>query len=212
MIQILTDLAGVRDYADAEDGLAGAEIDFSFDVEGDDSQQSPVSDGLPGNPTPRPAHATGGQFHRKSIDIRFTRAQTNYLTVSRTQLMQLIGHAGLQSLFTNHNTAHAEAFGPDDEDTDLDDGYGGFGNRRPRPRGAKTKPPSVPSEEGRKLMDSGTFGTSISSQISPKMKTQLARSLMSRELGVGRVNSVTTNKLLSHVLLPSPYACHDCLS
>lgn len=127
--------------------------------------------------------------------------------------MQLLGHAGLQRLFTNHNTAHSESFGPDDEDTDLDNAYGGFGNRRrSRPRGAKTKPPSVPSEEGRKLMESGTFGTSIHSQIRPKIKTQLARSLMSRELGIDRVNSVTTNRLLSHVFLPSSYFCHDRLS
>ena len=156
-----------------------------------------------GDPASRPAHTTGGQFHGRFTDIWFTRALADWVTVSHTQLMQLLGHAGLQRLFTNHNTAHAGSFGPDDEDMDLDDGYGGFGiRRRLRPRGAKTKPPSVPSEEGRKLMESGTFGTSIHSQIRPKLKTQLARSLMSRELGVDRVNSVTTNKLLSHVSRP----------
>lgn len=118
--------------------------------------------------------------------------------------MRLLGQAGLERLSTNHNMAHAGPFGPDDEDTDLDDGYGGFGiRRRQRPRGAKTKPPPVPSDEGRKLMASGSFGTSIDSQIRAKMGTQLARSLLSRELGIDRVKSVTKNKLLSHVHLPS---------
>lgn len=115
--------------------------------------------------------------------------------------MQLLGHAGLQRLFTNHDTTHTGPFGPDDEDLDLDDGYGGFGlRRRQRPQGAKTKPPPVPSEEGRKLMDSGSFGTSIPSHIRGRMKTRLTTSLMSRELGIDGVNPVTTNKLLSHVI------------
>lgn len=176
-----------------------------MNVEGDDLQQSAVFDVLSaGDPSPQPARTTGGQFHGGSTDICFTRTLANYITVSHTQLMQLLGHAGLQRLFTNHNMAHAGPFGPDDEDMDLDDGYGGFGvRRRQRPRGAKSKPPPVPSEEGRKLMESGSFGTSVHSQIRPKMKGRLARSLMSRELGVDRVNSVTTNKLLSHVSLSS---------
>lgn len=70
------------DHADAEDGLAGVEIDFSFDVEGDGLQQSTASDGLPENPTPRPTHTTGGQLHGKSIDIRLKRAQTDYLSLA----------------------------------------------------------------------------------------------------------------------------------
>lgn len=157
-----------------------------------------------GVPSPRPTQATGGRFQGRSTEIYFTGTRANSITVSHTQLMQLLGHAGLQRLFTNHNMAHAGSFGADDEDMDLDDGYGGFGvRRRQRPRGAKTKPPPVPSEEGRQLMESGIFGTSVHSQICPRIKTRLARSLMGRELGVDRVNSVTTNKLLSHVFLPS---------
>ena len=163
-----------------------------------------------GDPLPRPAHTTGGRFHGGYTDVFFTRTSANYVTVSHRQLMQLLGHAGLQRLFTNHNAADAGLFGPDDEDVDLDDGYGGFGvRRRQRPRGAKTKPPPVPSEEGRNLMESGLFGTSIHSQVRPRTKTRLARSLMSRELGVDRINSVTTNKLLSHVYLPSALSVRD---
>lgn len=135
------------------------------------------------------------------LDKPLTRPLADKDTVSRNQLMQLLGHAGLQRLYTNHNTTNTGLFGADDEeDVDLDDGYGGFGaRRRRRPRGAKTKPPSVPSEEGRKLMNSGSFGISTHYQNRPRIKTRLARSLMSRELGIDGGNSVTTNKLLSHV-------------
>lgn len=115
--------------------------------------------------------------------------------------MQLLGHAGLQRLFTNHNAANFIPFGPvDDEDIDLDDGYGGFGaQRRPGRKGTRTKPPPVPSEEGRKLMASGTFGISMIHQSRLRAKTRLGRILMRRELGIDLGNAVTTNKLLSHV-------------
>ncbi len=116
--------------------------------------------------------------------------------------MHLLGHAGLHRLFTNHHTANPGRSDPDDdEDIDLDDGYGGFGaRRRQRPKGTKTKPPPIPSEEGRKLMNSGSFGTSNHYQRRPRTKIQLATSLMSRELGIHRRDAIRTTKLLSHVI------------
>ena len=187
---------------DAEDGLAGVDIDFSFAVEEDDLQQSAAVDATETDDRlPHPAQTTGARFHGESRNKPLTRPLANTIIVSHDQLMQLLGHAGLQRLYTNHNTTHTGRFGPDDEeDVDLDDGYGVFGaRRRRRPRGPKTKPPHVPSEEGRKLMDSGSFGISTPYLDRPRMKTRLAGSLMSRELGINGVNSVATNKLLSHV-------------
>lgn len=121
--------------------------------------------------------------------------------------MQLLGHAGLQRLFTIHQPTNTGVVGPDDDDyddddddVDINDGYGGMGaRRRQRLKRGKTKPPPVPSEAGRELMDSGSFGTSNRYQIHSRTKTRLARSLMNRELGIGRLNPVTINKLLSQV-------------
>jgi WD repeat-containing protein 23 len=175
------------EFHDAEDGLTGVEIDFSFNDEGGGSQQGASIEGTEtGDQSPTPPRATA------------TRIQ-----VSHAQLMHLLGHAGLHRLFTNHHTANPGRSDPDDddEDVDLDDGYGGFGaRRRQRPKGTKTKPPPIPSEEGRKLMNSGSFGTSNHYQRRPRTKIQLATSLMSRELGIHRRDAIRTTKLLSHVI------------
>ena len=188
--------------ADAEDGLTIMENDFSSNVEDGDSHQSLEgnADDI-GDPPPPSARDFVRPLQGGSTDPCDIRFLANMTIVTHAQLLQLLGHADLQRLFTNHDTARAGSFGPDDDaDVDLDDGYGGFGAlRRPRLKGAKTKPPPVPSEEGRELMNSGLFGTSTHYQNPPGVKAQLARSLLSRELGIDRTNPVTTNKLLSHV-------------
>ena len=91
----------------------------------------------------------------------------------------------------------------DDDDDDDDDGLEGLlRRRRRRPRGSKANFPPVPSEEGKKLMTSGTFGSNeYYKDIFRKRKPHLARRLMSRELGQDAVQSKRGNRLISQVRL-----------
>lgn len=82
-----------------------------------------------------------------------------------------------------------QGLGDDDDDDDIQ-GWG-FRGLRPRARPDPPDPnrfPKVPSEEGRKLMDSGAFGkvepvwTSLDLS---KRKKRLARRILERELGLG---------------------------
>ena len=95
----------------------------------------------------------------------------------------------------------------DDDDDGLDGGYGFLGARlRRRSKQPKSKPPPVPSEEGRKLMDSGLFGSKENYQdVLKKRKPQLHRRLMARELGIDAVQSKRENKMISQVELHAQF-------
>ena len=115
--------------------------------------------------------------------------------------MQLLGHAGLRRIFANHAVDGSEDPNAEDDDEILSSGNRGFsGRRRRRTKGDPHRFPKVPSEEGRKLMDSGTFGSSEPWQdVSKKQKSKLARQLMHRELGIDGDYSSRANKVISQV-------------
>lgn len=120
------------------------------------------------------------------------------LWVVPTQIMQILGHAGLRQIFANHS---------DDSVTlrldrdDLAGGFGIFGSRqRHRARRAKNKFPDVPSEEGQILMNQGTFGTSgYYRDRRTQRKTSLAKKLMRRELGDDREYCTRAPSAISQV-------------
>ena len=86
-----------------------------------------------------------------------------------------------------------------DED-DNDDTYGIRSRRRQRPKCIKHPYPPVPSEEGTRLMRSGTFGCTGSYQdILRKRNKRLARRLLSREQGVENDHLGTQEKIISQV-------------
>ncbi|KAJ8120487.1 hypothetical protein O1611_g10355 [Lasiodiplodia mahajangana] len=92
--------------------------------------------------------------------------------VSQREILNLLrGRQGITSLLG-------------DDDADDDDG-GRWGTRlRRRPRPDKTRFPKVPSDKGRELMNSGTFGAiDVSSPL--RKKKQLARRILDREMGIG---------------------------
>jgi WD repeat-containing protein 23 len=61
--------------------------------------------------------------------------------------------------------------------------------------------PKVPSSEGRKLMDSGVFGTS---DYDLRPKKQIARRILDREIGLGdRIQRKRNNGVLAQVW-PAP--------
>lgn len=73
-----------------------------------------------------------------------------------------------------------------------------LGRRRRRRRAATpVEFPKVPSDIGRELMNSGTFGSNEYYQdIVRKKKRKLARRVMSRELGLDTVHDKRISRLL----------------
>ena len=94
-----------------------------------------------------------------------------------------------------------------DEDEDEYTGYFTSGRRTARPRRRVSAYPKVPSEEGQKLMDSGTFGSNERRQDTFNRKKKLAYRTMMRELGLGSVGRQrSANKLISQTLIPNSAA------
>lgn len=117
--------------------------------------------------------------------------------------MQLLGHAGLRRILASHGAGGSGIMLQlDEEDQDeLDDRYGAGGTRRRQTaKGWKNKFPPVPSEEGKKLMDGGIFGSSgYYRDTRMQKKTRLARKLMSRELGTDRYHSTRAASAVTQV-------------
>lgn len=118
--------------------------------------------------------------------------------VSRSQLLRYVRQRRvLEGLFGN-------VAGHDDDDDDNEDEDGGFppGMRRRRRRsGLKpSPPPKIPSDVGRELMESGTFGTNERPEGTYRRNIKLGNRIMQRELGLSSPGKQrSTNRLASQV-------------
>lgn len=117
-----------------------------------------------------------------------------------SQLLHLLDGAGLRRLLTSRGASGILQLAGDDEN-ELEDIRDVLGSRRRRKvRTSENRFPAVPSEEGKKLMDGGVFGSSDSDkQNRIQRKNRLARKLMSREQGTNRSHSTRGNSALSQV-------------
>lgn len=93
----------------------------------------------------------------------------------------------LLALFRGRDLGHI-LFHEGDDDEDEDDF---FPRRRRRTPPDPNRFPKVPSDEGRELMNSGTFG---SSDRKMSRRKQLARRVLDRELGLGDRTARKTNQ------------------
>ncbi|KAL8953985.1 MAG: hypothetical protein Q9222_000195 [Ikaeria aurantiellina] len=122
--------------------------------------------------------------------------------------MRLFGHSGLRDLLTTHRSGAAGDLLPG-EDDDGDEELGGISTwrRRRRAKRPSKQYPTVPSEEGKRLMESGTFGDcGYYEDKLRRRKERLARRLIYRELGSHADSPSRTNKLISQGLIPSSNA------
>jgi WD repeat-containing protein 23 len=126
--------------------------------------------------------------------------------------MQLLGHAGLGQLFALDYTSRPRrrnpyfTFDSDDEPESGDAGSDSAGPRKKRLRG-RAAFQKVPSEEGRILMNSGTFGTNPRSTDSTRRKKRLQYRIMQRELGLGGSGrQKNVNSLMKQELIPGTAA------
>ena len=121
--------------------------------------------------------------------------------VTRSQVLRLFTQGGLQGLFGGGEVLEAEQ--QDDDEDDPDYYPRGMGRRFRRNRADF---PKVPSDEGRELMESGSFGTNERDDHIIRKK-KLASSIMRRELGLGSPGKErSTNKLAAQGLIPSSNA------
>ncbi|KAL8699906.1 MAG: hypothetical protein Q9224_001210 [Gallowayella concinna] len=181
------------EFHDADDGLSRVELEFSMND--NDDENGGNNENETDTQTGTTQHAANAPVHRPLVQV------------TRSQIMRLFGQHGLQDLFRTHQ-ANASGNPLLDED-DEDDGYTARGSRRRRRRGqgvASNYPP-IPSQEGKRLMGSGTFGESgFYEDKLRKRKDRLARRLVYRELGIHQDPPGRANKLISQGLLPSSNA------
>ena len=112
--------------------------------------------------------------------------------------MRLLGHAGLRRVLAHHRVGGADITFDEDDEDDIRDVFPS--RRRRKAKCQKNGYPPIPSEEGQRLMDGGTFGTSeYYRDRRMKKKTKLLRKLMSRELGADRNQSTRATSVISQV-------------
>lgn len=144
--------------------------------------------------------------------------------MTRTQILQLLDDPSVRRLSTSHGTSwmfsagHSDDSDDSDDDDDDDDddedeeqgrvlrGRSGSGRTR-RKRGY----PPIPSEAGKELMQSGTFGSHDRPDVSYRLdekslrrRKKLAYQTMMRELGLGSPGRQRScNKFIAQVYTSS---------
>ena len=122
-----------------------------------------------------------------------------YLTRS---VLRLLGHAAIRQIL---QTQGWRLSGFDDSDDELS--AQGWGRRRRRPNQGQPQFETVPSDVGRDLMWSGTFGNNDRLEDRVQRKKQLAYKVLNREIGLGNYGrQVALNRLIHQDLIPSSKA------
>lgn len=177
-------------YESASEGLSGIDIEFEVLEEGeqildeddvDDHEDSEIDEG----------EGDGAETETEFGAIIDRGGGGRPVFVSRQQIAQLLGTNGLRRLLARGAGGIAPFLAgveDSDEDEEEDDDFDPRMGRRTRssrrPR-QQVEFEKVPSEEGRKLMLSGTFGGNERGEDSFKRRRKLASRLVRREMGLG---------------------------
>ncbi|KAK3330922.1 WD40-repeat-containing domain protein [Apodospora peruviana] len=166
------------EFMDAESGEIELEVMFE-EMRGEDAQD--------GNNDDDDDDADGQHTLHRRI-LRLISGQNGPAFLTQHQILALLrGQDPRQALF----------------DDDDDDDYNPWSSRRRRPEPPldPNRFPKVPSEEGRKLMESGFFGAFDSREPDTK---RLARRILDRELGLGGGSGLKTNQgMMAQQMIPS---------
>jgi WD repeat-containing protein 23 len=135
--------------------------------------------------------------------------------ITREQMVQLLGHAGLARIFpagfVPRSGLRRRRLDEEEEGSDPGTGYDPIGSarassRRRGPRGRDLFE-KVPSEQGQELMQGGNFGTNPRSEDTLKRKKRLAYDIMRRELGIGgNGRQKNSTRLLRQDMIPESVA------
>jgi DDB1- and CUL4-associated factor 11 len=202
-----------KDAAERLSNLSGVEISFDYPGNDDDDDDEDYEDydveqdvGL-------------GEESEEAGEQRAEGAgRPIYLT--RDQIMQLLGHAGLGRIFAQDFTpgsarrrvrgngdGEEEEEEEDDEESDPVLTSRKIRQRRDRgPYGREAFEP-VPNEKGRELMEGGNFGSNPRSEDTIKRKKRVAYDVLRRELGLGSDGrQKNASRLLKQDMIPESVA------
>ncbi|KAI1106025.1 WD40 repeat-like protein [Jackrogersella minutella] len=169
----------VDEFHDAEEGNLQLLVEVEDD---DDDEDADNGDGTALPDTERTA------VQQRLIDIINSR-RTGLL--SRRQVLDFLRRSNLGHLVFGEG---------DDEDDDIDPR---FGHRRRRRQLDPDRFPKVPSDEGRELMNSGTFGAN-DTRTPIRTKKLLARWIIDREMGIGNKATRKVNQgMMAQSMIPS---------
>ncbi|KAL6712471.1 hypothetical protein ACN47E_000348 [Coniothyrium glycines] len=200
-----------HDAAERLSNLSGVEIAFDYtddnDEDEDEDEDEEDDDGEEEHNDEEQTDPEGGTIEgRRPV----------YIT--REQIMQLLGHAGLGRIFasdlTPRSSARRRRIADDDEEEDEESdtgagnavGSGRTSGRRRRPRGSAAYE-KVPSDQGRDLMQTGSFGANPRREDTIERKKRLAYNIMQRELGLGSDGrQKNSTRLLKQNLIPESVA------
>jgi WD repeat-containing protein 23 len=196
------------DAAERLSNLGGVEIAFEYtddnDEEDDDDDDDEDDD----------EEQDDGEEEEGEQDETENPRRPVYIT--RDQIMQLLGHAGLGRIFASDFTPRGglrrRRLAEDEEEEEAysaGTGYDPVGPRSSRGRGPRGRDlfEKVPSEQGKELMQTGNFGSNPRTEDTVKRKKRLAYDIMRRELGVGgdgRQKNAT--RLLKQDMIPESVA------
>ncbi|KAG9951891.1 WD40 repeat-like protein, partial [Aureobasidium melanogenum] len=187
------------EFYDADEGLGPVMIDFETTDDDDEGRETTAG-----------AESTANENEEEPSQAETARPQRQTIALTQQQILQLLGNAGLRGLFANVVGQQRGGLVADDDDDYEDDSYLGWhamGRRARRPKREGSGYPKVPSEAGKKLMESGTFGTTERLRGTYGRKRKLAYRNMMRELGVGGYGAQrSANKLISQTMIPSTQA------
>jgi WD repeat-containing protein 23 len=205
----------VIDAAERLSNLSGVEIAFEYTDDNDEEESEDEDD------EEEDDEEDGDDQEAEEGDAATADGAPRPVYITREQIMQLLGHAGLGRIFASDLTPRGarrrnlRTVAEDDDDDgqgDSDPGTGydlaGSGrtlrNRRPRGRAAFEK---VPSEQGTELMNAGAFGSSSRSEDTIKRKKRLAYDIMRRSLGIGsNGRQKNATRLLKQNMIPESVA------
>ncbi len=177
--------------SDAEEGLSGVEIEFALNETEPDTRggetageqtETEGQDSTAATTQAAPLQSMAPDRHIAWFRYRLT--ISDIITVSRNQILQLLGYHGARHIFGGRAVPGRGASADDDDD---EDGGNGRSSRRSarRTKAGKDEFPKVPNDLGRQLMDSGMFGSNeYYLERSKRRKSKLASRLMRRELGL----------------------------
>lgn len=194
----------IHPVPDAPEDFSGVEIEVEF-TESEDQENEDDEDGEAASG----AGDTDRHVYSEQLEICGLGCWKlmHYDTVTRNQIMQLLGHAGLGRIFAANLHRH-HPFEDEDEEEDSSEPDTGYGDVAPKRRGrGRAAFQKVPSDKGRDLMNTGTFGSNDRALNSVKRKKKLAYRVMKRELGLGSDgHQRNTTRLMRQDLIPESAA------
>jgi WD repeat-containing protein 23 len=203
------------DAAERLSNLSGVEIAFEYTDDNDEDEDDDEDEDEENEDEEDDEEEEDGEGEASTAD-----GAPRPVYITREQIMQLLGHAGLGRIFASDLTPRGarrrnlrtvpEDDDDEEEDSDPGTGYDAVGpgrtsrNRRPRGRAAFDK---VPSEQGTELMNAGSFGSTPRSEDTIKRKKRLAYDIMRRSLGLGSEGrQKNANRLLRQDMIPESVA------